>query len=225
MGKSNSVCLSKMKKVLCSFGFGEHSKLLRLSTPTLYTYAQNHNYDLFLPNIDYFSSDTKTRHPSWWKIELISNLFREYDQVLWIDADVIICRFEHDIFTEVISEHDMGVVVHQTNDGYVPNCGVWALNKSCTKWLNSLWNYNSFHRSRCWWEQAAMLYLLGVDPDKTYIDTPPSQDNISWTALDYLWNPHINDSRGIPQETRFFHATSFQDRYAVMKHILRQIEL
>ena len=214
-----------MKKVLCSFGFGEHSKLLRLSAPTLYIYAQNHNYDLVLPSLNYFSDISKSRHPSWWKIELISKLFEKYDQVLWIDADVIICRFDQDIFTEMSNNYDMGVVVHKTNDGYVPNCGVWALNKTCMKWINSLWNHNSFSRSKCWWEQAAMLHLLGVNPDQPTINSVPQQEDIPWVSLDYLWNPHINDERGIPQETKFFHATGFQDRYAVMRHILKQIEL
>lgn len=214
-----------MKKVLCSFGFNDHSKLLSIAIPTFYLYANNHNYDMFIPSLDYLNDLTKSRHPSWWKIEVITKLFNIYDQVLWIDSDIIICQFDKDIFDDIPENSDMGLVVHHTKDGYVPNCGVWALNKSCLKWFNSLWQHNNFARSNCWWEQAAMLYLLGIDPDQKIISSLPEKFDISWKSLDYLWNPHINDERKIPEKTRFFHSTGFQDRYAVMKNILKQINI
>jgi hypothetical protein len=214
-----------MKKVLCSFGFGEHAQLLSLAAPTFYIYSHNHNYDLFIPSLSYFSEETKKRHPSWWKIELIGQLFDKYDQVLWIDSDIIICRFDKDIMDDLPPEKDTGLVVHQTDDGYVPNCGVWPLNKSCLSWFHKLWPLNDFKRSSCWWEQAAMLSLLGVDPDKSVIDMSPNADNILWQQLDYVWNPHINDARKIPDDTRFFHATSFKNRYSAMKNILQQINI
>lgn len=213
-----------MKKVIASFGIGEHSRLLSLAIPTFYLYAHNHNYDIFLPSNDFFSNKTKENPASWWKLDIIEYLFNTYDQVLWLDADVIICRFEEDISTKINSQDDFAAVVHETPDGQVLNCGVWLLNKSSTKWLSSLRSYNSFRRSACWWEQAALLHIMGMNPDDPKI-TLPEKCNIAWTQLDYSWNPHINDHRKIPQDTKFFHATCFNDRYAAMKHILQQINI
>ena len=213
-----------MKKVITSFGVGPHTSLLSLSVPTLYLYADNHNYDIFLPSNDFFSEKSKANPPSWWKLDVIEYLFNTYDQVLWLDADVIICRFEEDISVKVNSKDDFGAVVHETPDGQILNCGVWFLNKSSLKWLSSLKSYNKFKRSSCWWEQAALLHIMGMNPDDEYIKIP-EHCGISWTQLDYSWNPHINDHRKIPPDTKFFHATCFRDRYAIMKNILQQINI
>lgn len=136
-----------MKKVLTSFGFGSQSKLLNISIPTLLKYSQIHDYDLFIPNEVFFSAATKERHYSWWKIELISKLFNNYDNILWIDADVVVCNFDTDIFSEMDQDSHVGMVVHKTNIGYVPNCGVWTLNKKCMTWFPDLWKYNNLPRS------------------------------------------------------------------------------
>lgn len=213
-----------MKKVITSFGVGYHNRLLSLSIPTLYLYAKNHNYDIFIPSDNFFTESTKQLPPSWWKIDIIEHLLSIYDQVLWIDADVMICRFEDDISQSLDTNKDFGLVVHETSDGQVPNCGVWLLNRSCLSWLSELRKFTSFERSQCWWEQAALLYLMGIDPDSKNIQLP-QESKISWQSLDYLWNPHINDNRKIPQDTKFFHATCFNDRYAVMKNILQQINI
>jgi len=119
-----------MKKAITSFGTDYHSSLLSLSIKTLYMYAYNHNYDLFFPSNNFFSDTTKIKPPSWWKLDVIENLLKTYEQVLWIDSDVIICRFENDIANEMDQNSTFGLVVHETSDGWVPNCGVWFLNQS-----------------------------------------------------------------------------------------------
>jgi hypothetical protein len=47
----------------------------------------------------------------------------------------------------------------------------------------------------------------------------PKEFNIPWTQLDYQWNPHTNDYRGIPDDPNFFHATMFPDRLEIMQNI------
>ena len=69
-----------MKKVLTSFGVGEHHRLLGLSIPTFYLYAQNHQYDLFIPDQSFFDTETRQLPPAWWKLDLIEYLFSIYDQ-------------------------------------------------------------------------------------------------------------------------------------------------
>lgn len=213
-----------MKKVLTSFGFGNQKQLLRIASPTFVKYAQEHNYDLFIPSESFFSETTKTRHYSWWKIELISKLFNIYDRILWIDADVVVVRCDKDILDELDNDSHVGMVVHEVPIGFVPNCGVWTLDKKCMSWFPDLWQYNKLPRSDGWWEQDAMLYKLGINSGSNNIQLPSSYP-IPWKQLDYLWNPHVHDHRGIPSNLRFFHATMFEDRAKVMQNIVNQIKL
>lgn len=69
-----------------------------------------------------------------------------------------------------------------------------------------------------------MLYKLGIDTSTNNITLPETYP-IPWTQLDYTWNPHVRDYRGIPNYFRFFHATMFQDREKIMKHIVSQINI
>jgi len=211
-----------MKKVLTSFGFGPHSAMLEVAMPTFTRYAQNHNYDLFIPTLNFFSESTKVRPCSWWKVELIQKLFVNYDRILWIDSDAMVCRFEKDIFDDFSEESHVGMVVHEVPIGKVPNCGIWLLDKKCMSWFPQLWQHDNLPRSDGWWEQDAMLHMLGIYSGTNNI-TLPEKFDIPWTQLDYLWNPHVHDHRGIPRDLRFFHATMIKDRVAVMKDILRQI--
>lgn len=209
-----------MKRIITSFGFDTHQRLLKLSIPSFYQYAYQHGYDLFIPNKSYFTSDLKNRHFSWWKLELIQKLFDKYDQILWIDADMIACDCSIDIFNEFDDTSHVGMVVHETGDGSVPNCGLWLLDKKCLSWLPDLCNYNHFACSDGWWEQAAMLHKLGINPDIRPIQLP-NQYDIPWTKLDYRWNPHVNDHRRIPSDLRFFHSTMIHPKEELTKKILQ----
>lgn len=213
-----------INKVLTSFGFGNQSELLQITIPTFAKYASCHNYDLFIPNENFFSDNTKTRHYSWWKIELLTKLFDKYDKILWLDADVVVCNFDKDIFDEMHSDSHVGMVVHYVPIGFVPNCGVWVLDKKCMSWLPDLWEYNNLPRSDGWWEQDAMLHKLGMDSGSNHI-TMPESFPIPWTQLNYSWNPHVHDYRGIPERLRFFHATMFQNRPSVMRNVVSQLDI
>lgn len=212
-----------MKKILTSFGFDSHSNLLQLSIPSFYHYAHKHNYDFFIPSKEYFSDTTKQRPYSWWKIELIKKLFNKYDRILWIDADMVVCDSSKDIFDDFEENSHVGMVVHECPDGSVPNCGLWLLDKKCLEWFDQLWDYNNFQRSNSWWEQAAMIYKLGVNPDNHPIELPSSY-SIPWTKLDYKWNPHIYDHRGIPEDIKFFHSTMMNDKETITKKILKKYQ-
>lgn len=211
-----------MKKILTSFGFDSHAKMLELAVPTFSRYADIHDYDLFVPSKNFFSDETKTRPCSWWKVELIQKLFESYDRILWIDSDALICRFDKDIFDDFQEDSHVGMVVHEVPIGKVPNCGIWLLDKKCMSWFPQLWQYNNLPRSDGWWEQDAMLHMLGIDSGSNNIQLPESYP-IPWTQLDYLWNPHVHDHRGIPSNLKFFHATMFADRPQIMMSVLKQI--
>lgn len=200
-----------MMKALTTFGLGPMAAMRDVALPTFARYAQSHGYDLFVPSGEQFAS--MGRPLSWGKIPLIVSLLRGgYDAVLWIDADVAVVRYDKDILDDLPADAPMGLVVHRTEDGAVPNCGVWLVRSEACELLESLWPLNGFDRSSCWWEQAALIAALGGDPDATPVAVPAGR---AWAELPYEWNPHRRDSRGV-SACRFFHATSFPDRRAAM---------
>lgn len=196
-----------IKKALTTFAYGPQADLLEVSLPTFQRYALVHGYDLFVP-----AQRDLNRHHSWMKIPLICSLLNVYDTVLWLDADVVVRRFDVDI-ESVTPPSPMHMVVHETPDGSVPNCGVWIVRKEAAEFLESLWPLTGFARSECWWEQAAVIAGLGGDPDATPTSTPGGS---GWGQLPYEWNPHPHDRRGVPADCRFFHATMAPDRKAAM---------
>ena len=205
-----------MKKVITTFGLGPMAELLDISLPTFAWYAQTHGYDLFVPSGRQFAGTN--RHPSWGKIPLIVSLLRGgYDTVLWLDADVVVVENDKDILDDLPADAPMGMVVHHTPDGAVPNCGVWLVRAEAAEMIESLWPLVGFRRSGGWWEQAALIAALGGDPDATPVEVPTGR---AWADLPYEWNPHLRDPRGVA-DCRFFHATCFPDRKAAMLEAIR----
>lgn len=211
-----------MKKALISFGFDEHSKFLEIAIPSFYRYASIHKYDCVFPSENFFDSKTKQFPYSWWKLEAITRLLETHDIVLWLDSDVIICDTSQDISESLSPTDHMGLVIHEVPIGFVPNCGVWILKKESLNWLADLWQYNKFIRSNGWWEQAAMMHKLGFDPDEQTVSLPKNF-TLPFCQLDYLWNPHVHDHRGLPSDLKFLHFTMFADRLSAMKNISQRL--
>lgn len=219
-----------MRKILTTFGTGPAREALKISLPLMAAYALRHGYDLFVPSdsaVDYFCQG---RPPSWGKVNLIHALLLSNPKpefVVWLDADVVPVRMDRDIARDAW-EPGMSVVVQNTPDGAVPSCGVIVARAGdkLVGFLRNVFgdNYNwscagqdgmGLKRSNGWWEQAAIIKALGGDPDQTPIVTPPKSD--LWAELPYEWNPHPCDSRGVPENLRFFHATATNDRLGDMK--------
>lgn len=203
-----------MKKVLTTFGFGDSATLLDIALPTFCRYAASYGYDLYVPSEGNFAGTTRPH--SWSKIPLIISLLKSgYDAVLWLDADVTVLRHGRDIIDDA-GTAPMAMVVHETQDGRVPNCGVWVVKAAAIDVLREVWVRDGFVRSGCWWEQAGVISVLGGDPDAEQVSVPPGP---LWHELPYEWNPHISDARGVAG-CRFFHATQFPDRRQAMMESL-----
>ena len=208
-----------MHKCLATFGIGDDAAaLLRVALPTHLRYCEAHGYDLVVPQMPAVGRFPKVwgRPASWFKVALIHGLLDAYDVVLWLDADVAVLRHDTDILDEA-TDAPMHMVVHHTDDGAVPNCGVWLVRRQAQQFLDNLWDAPTFKKSEFWWEQAAAIHLLGGDPDAKPVVVPPGP---LWAELPYEWNPHVQDPRGIPRAARFFHATMFDDRLAAMKEAI-----
>lgn len=204
-----------MRKCLTTFGFGWHAEMLRVSLPSHARFCESHGYDLVVwqPQASSRFPQVKGREASWMKVAVASKLLDDYDVVLWLDADVAVLRHDADI-VESCDGPPMQMVVHKTPDGMVPNCGVWVLRKPARSFLDSLWSVPDDHKSAWWWEQSAVIRSLGGSTADGSASVPPGP---MWGELQYQWNPHPMDARGLPDDMRFFHATAIADRLQAMR--------
>ncbi len=187
------------------------SRLGDLCAATLSLYAKRHaaSFRVIIPD----ACEVK-RPASWHKLELIRQLFQEgFEFVLWIDADALFLRFDTDIRSLILPDRDIYMVRHALPERYgadrVPNCGV-LLMRNCPwseTFLSQIWECTQY-LNHVWWENAAMLHLLGLHRLLGEGENRPNQDLLQhfsflgteWNALPRVCaapNPIINDYAGM----------------------------
>jgi len=144
------------------------------------------------------------RPPAWGKIAIIANQFANSpaDFLLWVDADACFVRTDRNIADATKDGKDFYLVSHQLpkarpSHGIVtyverPNTGVFLIRRSewSQKFLNTVWQMTKYI-SHPWWENAAVLDLLGYRFELTgnMADNKPEQqilEKVDWLPLE--WN-------------------------------------
>jgi hypothetical protein len=187
-----------VNRVLVSFALGAYTRLQEVALPGLEEYAGLHGYDLYTePPAD------QPRPASWLKIPLLLELLDRYEEALWLDADVVVADPSRDLADDVPGEAWQALVRHHTPDGEVPNCGVWYLRRPMRPVLEQLWQMPA-GGDRDWWEQGALLQLLGYRGRPVSLDRPTGlYERTHWLGLE--WNSHEQNDRY--PDPRFAHAT------------------
>lgn len=197
-----------MSRALVTLAVGPHVELLEIARPSFDAFADRHSYEVVVADV---ASD---RPASWRKVPALLAALDEFEEALWVDADVVIVDPSEDV--PVGADSWQAVVEHQTADGAVPNLGVWYVRQPMREVLQQVWSMTGY-RNHPWWEQAAMCELLG------YRGVPLHRATASelcerTTFLPFEWNCHRNDFRYPTNEvTRFAHATMFPNRAGVMR--------
>lgn len=197
-----------MSRALVTWATGPHIEMLEIALPSLEEFADRHGYELLTPDV------STVRPPSWAKVPILRAALDEYDEALWVDADVVITDPSDDM--PVPAWAWQAIVRHRTDCGEVPNCGVWFVRRQMRAFLDVMWSKIE-HLHHGWWEQAAMLDLLGYqhEPRPARLNSPTKlYERTFW--LDNGWNQHPHDEPQ-PERARFRHATQYYDRPAVMR--------
>lgn len=191
-----------MNRAIVTFATPDYGALLDVSLPTMQRYADAHGWTVVAvrgaPGFD--------RPPSWMKIPLLQETLRDFAEVLWIDADVVVVEDAPDITAEVSDDCWQALVEHHTADGAVPNCGVWLLRPAMRPWLARMWAMTEY-LDHGWWEQAALLQLLGYAEQPRpvrHVHPTTLYRNTEW--LDLEWNSHEQSDRH--PDPHFAHATA-----------------
>jgi galactosyl transferase GMA12/MNN10 family len=208
-----------VKGVICSLATGTHRLLLAESAPTLMAYGKKHGWDVVI------SSETLTsRPPSWAKISLVRELLSAYPMALWVDADALFVDLDRDIVEECSANEDIWFARHPQNydpNSTVLNAGIiLARSSSFTESLfEAVWNAEAFIDHN-WWENAALLDLLGYSLEPPYAKLRQTEWDSRIGTLDLAWNsvPGYceSDNPAINHHARSDH-DSFDRRIAGMR--------
>lgn len=173
------------RRVLCSIGTGRHEQMLEITRPVFELYALRHDYDLDLRT----HLSACDRPPSWSKVVAIRELFDRYDTVVWVDSDAIIVDLDADIAPRD-RRFPVDLVTHVFDGIPLPNAGVgvWRRSRAAESLLERMWAQRELIEHR-WWENAALLAVLGGDPDVGLV-SPRARRRAARSIgrLDARWN-------------------------------------
>lgn len=195
-------------RAIVTFATGAYRELLDIALPTFRDFATRHGYQVRVAN-----PPPAGRRESWLKVPAIAKALNTYDEVLYLDADVVIVDPSADL--DVPDGYWHALVEHHTADGQVPNCGVWLLRKPMLPVLEQVWKLDGY-LDHPWWEQAALVDLMGYrGRPLTPPVRPPELYERTW-LLENGWNVHRHDRTHVGH-ARVRHATMWPDRAAVMR--------
>lgn len=148
-----------MKPLIVTGSEGEEFLAVRQITwPRLSAYAKKHGMGFYH---DDMPSGNK-RPPSWKKLVFIAHGLTQADTVIWVDADVYVLNFIDDIMAGVPDDAWQAMVKHQTNEGDVPNAGVWIVRRPMLMYLMAA-AMSDHLVNHPWWEQAAIHAMMGFE--------------------------------------------------------------
>ena len=211
---------AEMKDLIMTGWCGvEFAIMASRTVPIMHRYAQKHGMELAVENL------AGPKPPSWEKVSGMIAGLHEYDRVLWIDCDVVIADDQVNLFDEIKDGAVQALVEHDTPDGLVPNCGVWAVTQEMLGVLQEIddTNHNLNHP---WWEQASILEHMGyrVTEEPTATLVAPTLLYKQTQFLSPRWNHQPRDAKK-PANARFYHATGYDDRIAFVTAIANATEV
>lgn len=188
----------RKRVVLCTAGSGAHAAFIDLVRPMLAHYADRYDYDVVVHQRALQTS----RPPAWDKIVLLRMLLDSYDTAIWIDADAAIVEFDQNICDVANHTKQFWLAKHRFDSADQPNTGVLVVHRSpdTIRFLEQVWCQTSLIHHP-WWEQAAILRLLGYDLSQlgqAHLKQPtPWFDMVGWLPKE--WNSILEDTADKPR--------------------------
>jgi hypothetical protein len=138
-----------------------------ISLPSFTLFARRHGYNIQIHHIaeddDSDRRGAKAKGVRWQKINFIRSALEHSDVVLWLDADVLICRTDTDILDSLGETDYQGLVLHKVllEDRINPNTGVWVM-RNTEKAFRFLDRVSAIGMPEGRWaDQGAVLRALG----------------------------------------------------------------
>jgi hypothetical protein len=194
---------------------GPHLALLDVTGPAMTRYGARHGYEV----IEVRHRLDATRPASWDKIVLLRELVRRFDLVLWVDADALLLDRAPDIEPELAPHRFLHMVEHRVDGARVPNAGVIAMRggRLSARFLDRVWAQRRYVNDK-WWENAAILHLLGYRDFDGLRPVVPSPWRLGFAPLAPAWNsvpadpapePYVVHCAGMPFADRMQHLARY----------------
>lgn len=193
----------------------EFAKIANHTLPLMERYAARHGMDYLCVNLH---SDEAP--PSWIKVpRLMSALARRHELCIWIDTDVVIFDSSRSILDDFDASKWQGLVEHETECGFIPNCGVWVVTQAMLPVLELTWATRERILHHPWWEQASIMLQMGyrIAPGPRSVDCTPTELHDRTCFLPQKWNHHPRDEHRVP-DAAFIHVTQYLRREAACEH-------
>lgn len=176
-----------MSTVICSAASSSHAALLDCAEPRIREYARRWGWDVHLDH-----EIILDRPVGWYKVDLLHRLLLTHDTVIWVDADALIVDTSRNILSRTSPQVPLWLSRSGIGRNYsLPNCGVIVAYKSArlADFLDLVWEQRQF-LDHPWWEQAAILHLLGWEIEApggfaTPGDATVWSDMIGYLSHDY----------------------------------------
>jgi hypothetical protein len=213
-----------MKKAFVTFGMGTYAALLDIARPSFKAFCSRHGYS-------YFEAGKigHQRPAPWYKVQCLQTLLQSFDMVVFSGADLVIVDGREDFPLDTNPQAlpwIQAMVTHHTQCGDVPNDDLWICKREMIPWLDKVWALDKY-LNHGWWEQAALMDLMGYDP--TIENFPTHCKDITNELYQHTlwlpneWNVHCWDQPQ-PLHPRIQHATMWADRVGVMQTWAKQAE-
>jgi len=167
----NKILNRKYKiKIITSYN-EDYSKLGNKTKETFKKYAEIQGY-----NFENVIIPDTGRPPAWSKIRILMDemIKKEFEFLMWIDADAFFNNYNIDIANEIEQDKEIYIVKHycQVHKGSIYhntkltilriNTGVLLMKNSehNLKFLQKVWDKKEYINHQ-WWEQAAMMDVMG----------------------------------------------------------------
>lgn len=173
---------------------GRWQKIADVTWPAMRRYSQS----IGAIWCGYMAGWPTSRPEPWRKLCCIADTLAYADEVLWLDADVVVCGEPPNIFEEFDPECDQAMVMHPNPEHH--NTGVWLLRRSMLPHLVSAAMQDEFVHHR-WWEQAAIHRVM-------------ESMSIPTQTLPERWNCWSGSPADI--EPCFRHACGMPDQFAAV---------
>lgn len=212
-----------MKRAIVTYAADAHEELLDVALPTYKAFAHRHGYEMIVGE----RPEGFDFPPAWCKVPLLLRALEQYEQVVWFDADLVVVDPSEDFPALPEGVHVHSLVRHFEADSEVPNSGVWRVTRGCNILLAKIMELEVF-RSHGWWEQAALMTLMGycVPPEGgKFMETKCRcvQKTLWYRTCQFMrlaWNSHPNYRAEHP---RIVHCSypNMQERLEVMRALVR----
>ena len=146
-----------MTRAIATIGTGPMEPVLCQALRTFVPYAQRHGYEIRIG-----TGESDGRPASWGKVLFLQRLLREYQEVLWLDADLAIVDASEDLADSVPPEAYQAFVENRFENQVWVNAGVWYLraDERTDRFLEALWDSTEYI-DHIWWENAPIVEMLG----------------------------------------------------------------